>query len=444
MVKKHERIMLVFKEIQTGETKKIGQLKKQAFTRNRKLNFEDLMKYIICRKGLTTTMEIDNYYKNIGKKDDAVTKQAFCKQRLNLNPEVFVYLNKRHVRRIYDDPNYKLHKGYIITAIDGTVLEIPNTEELRQTYGYLNPNKDDVRKMARARASGIYDIENNIMIDAIIEKYRTSERVLAGSNICNALETLGDDRKIITIFDRGYFSTEMLMFLLECPIKFLFRLQGNTFNKEKNSMQSDDEIVEFKTNGNRLSYISDKYLKQKASMLKAVPLRMVKIKLNTGEYEYLVTNILKEEFSTEEIGVLYSKRWGIETAYDLIKNKLHIENISGKKPIIVEQDFYAQILLFNLIQDLKNDANYIVDENKNKKGKLKYCYKVNMNILVGKFREYIIKMVIEEDTAKQEALQTDMMNEITKNLVPIRPGRSNPHVKYKGRNRYMQNNKPNS
>lgn len=442
MLKKHNRIIISFKEIEAEETKKIGQIAQNNFIRNRKLLFEDLVRCILCRKGKTTTMEINNYYKEIGKREDTVTKQAFCKQRLNLNPEVFIYLNKRYVQRVYDDANYKLYKGYIVTAIDGTVLEIPNTEELRKFYGYLNPKEENVRKMARARASAIYDIENNIIIDSVIDKYKAPERDLAQFNIYNALETLGFDRKIITIFDRGYFSTEMLMFLLGGPVNFLFRLQGNTFNKEKASMQSDDEIVEFKTNGMRLANISKKDLKQKASMLKKVPLRLVKIKLKTGEYEYLVTNISKEEFNTEEIGILYSKRWGIETAYDIIKNKLCIENISGKKQIIVEQDFYAQMLLFNMIQDLKNDANYTIDKNKNEK--LKYCYKINMNVLVGTFRSYIIKIVVEKDDACREKLQKYMMDEISKSLVPIRPGRSNQRKKYKGRNKYKTNIRPNS
>lgn len=442
MTKLNIKLVRIFDKIKEKDIRKVGQKEKNAFTRNRKLTFEDMMKCIICKKGKTTTMEINNYYKDIGRRSDAVTKQAFCKQRLKLNPEVFIELNRHLVRSVYDDPEYTLNKGYIVTAIDGTVLEIPNTEELRDFYGYLNPNKENVRKMARARVFGIYDIENNIMIDSSIDKYKTPERKSAKLNIISALEILGLERKIITIFDRGYFSTEMLMFLLELPIKFLFRLQGNTFNKERKSMQSDDEIVEFKTNGARASNISDKYLKGRASEVKQVPLRLVKIKLKTGEDEYLATNLPKDEFSTEELNHLYSKRWGIETAYDVMKNKLCIENISGKKQIIVEQDFYAQMLLFNMVQVLKNDANNEI--NKKEKGTLKYHYKVNMNILIGTFKEYIIKIVIEEDDEKREELQSYMMEEITKNLVPIRKGRSSPRKKYKGRNKYRVNVKQNS
>lgn len=169
---------------------------------------------------------------------------------------------------------------------------------------------------------------------------------------------------------------------------------------------------------------------------------MVKITLETGEDEYLVTNIPFEEMGTEEIGKLYFKRWGIETAYDVIKNKLYIEDISGKKKIIVEQDFYAQILLFNMIEDLRNDANKEINFKKNKA--LKYDYKVNMNILIGTFRGYMIKIALEDDDIKRKTLYTFMLEEIMENLIPIRPGRKFERVPYKGANKYKVNNRKNS
>ena len=53
---------------------------------------------------------------------------------------------------------------------------------------------------------------------------------------------------------------------------------------------------------------------------------------------------------------LYYCRWNIELSYDVLKNKLHIENFSGYNQIAIEQDFYAQILLYNMLEDMKQDA----------------------------------------------------------------------------------------
>ena len=36
-------------------------------------------------------------------------------------------------------------------------------------------------------------------------------------------------------------------------------------------------------------------------------------------------------------------RWGIETAYETLKNRLQLENFTGTKPILLLQDIYSTI-----------------------------------------------------------------------------------------------------
>lgn len=151
-------------------------------------------------------------------------------------------------------------------------------------------------------------------------------------------------------------------------------------------MKSNDEIVKFEINKSRKRSMSNEIL-QLAENIDKIDVRITKIILNTGEEEYLFSNILLEDFDTKEVSNLYSKRWKIETAYDVIKNKLYVENFSGKKEVIIEQDFYVQILLLNMIQDLKNDANRKLEAEGKKD--LKYDYKINMNVFIGTFREYL-------------------------------------------------------
>lgn len=75
-----------------------------------------------------------------------------------------------------------------------------------------------------------------------------------------------------------------------------------------------------------------------------------------------------------------------------------------------------------MIEDLKNDENSELEVNRTKI--LKYDYKVNINILVGTFREYMIKIAIEDRPAERKLLYEYMLEEIMENLTPIRPGRS--------------------
>lgn len=53
-------------------------------------------------------------------------------------------------------------------------------------------------------------------------------------------------------------------------------------------------------------------------------------------------------------------RWGIEIKYDELKNRLEIENFTGKTKIDIEQDFYASIYLSNMIELARKDSDEII------------------------------------------------------------------------------------
>lgn len=61
--------------------------------------------------------------------------------------------------------------------------------------------------------------------------------------------------------------------------------------------------------------------------------------------ETLATNLTNEEFNSDELKLLYGKRWTIETGFDKLKNLVQIEEFSGTRRVIIEQDFYAHIFI---------------------------------------------------------------------------------------------------
>lgn len=57
---------------------------------------------------------------------------------------------------------------------------------------------------------------------------------------------------------------------------------------------------------------------------------------------------------------------------------------------------------------------------KNRTQTLKYTeYRINKNILVGKLRNRLIEMIIEEDDAKKDALHARFLEELQRNIVPV-------------------------
>ena len=96
-------------------------------------------------------------------------------------------------------------------------------------------------------------------------------------------------------------------------------------------MKTDDEWLEVNLNKNRRGNIKNKKLKAKAEELDYLHLRTVNVLLKTGEIKTLLTNLPDELALAAELKDLYGERWQIEKGYDILKNKIHLENFSGKK-----------------------------------------------------------------------------------------------------------------
>ena len=112
---------------------------------------------------------------------------------------------------------------------------------------------------------------------------------------------------------------------------------------------------------------------------------------------------------------------------------------------MVEQEFYGQMLMLNIAEDFRKEANEGIE--KKKENGYKYDYQVNMNTLIGLLRErfilILLSMAINNDEKSQKEYD-ELIEEIRKELVPIRPGRKNERKEYKGYNKYKKNYRRNS
>lgn len=392
-------------------------------------------------------MELDSYLKEKnGDYEIGITKQAFSKQRQYLKPEIFMDLYKEYLQMFYQDSpeEVKRYKGYMILAVDGSMFEIPNTKELIEEYKYVGKSRKKIkdRLTARARVSAIYDVENGFMINALIKDCGKSEKKLCYENIDNA-EEIVDLKNSIIIFDRGYPSMGLVLYLEAKGAKYICRLKSPSYEREKRGMKTNDEWVEIKLDKDKKRSIKNEELLKKAEEIKTLKARMSRIELDTGEIEYLLSNVGKEIIAEEEMKEAYYKRWQVEIGYDILKNKLHVENFTGRTKVTIEQDFYAQIYTYNLLQDIKNDANIKLQE-ENKEKELKYEYKPNINILAGYLKNILIAIMFTKRDEEKERLYRLIVERAKKNLVAIKPNRKFERREYIGRrNKYRTNLRPN-
>lgn len=404
-------------KIKSKELKEQYRRNTKDFTRKRKMCFEKLINYILNKRGLCTNMEINNFFNKINEYTN-MSAQSLLDQRLKLSPDVFLDLNIDYLQGFYEEykeTDVKTYKGYILKAIDGSDIELPNTQTSRDIFGRVQTKTGE--SIPRTSVSMCYDVLNEYIIDVIAEKYRANEIYMAKQHMKKDQE-ITKGYNSIYIMDRNYVSLEFLTFLNKKEIKFLSRLNMAYYRKETSQMRSKDEFIELEHTKDRMrkKFWEDEETRKYAKEKKSTKVRVLKYILNTGEEEYLITNI--EDFRYEEIFEIYSKRWKIETLYFSLKSKLQIEKFTSSKETIIKQDIYASTLVYNMIQTMKNEAKEEIEQKK-----YKHEMKINENITIGLFKNEMIYIMLEEDDKKRLERYDKLSKKILKYKIPIRKDR---------------------
>lgn len=348
-------------------------------------------------------LEIDRYFKLVfpeSKKLRFATVSSFCQQIIKISFQAFydaiLHLNEYY----YSDFKYKTYHGYRLLAIDGSIYTLPSSEELIQEFGTnLFSAK---QKWLKGQVSIAFDVLNHVCVDAKLDAYRKSERHQALEH----LEHITGEN--LFLFDRGYLCKDLITKLNKLNFQYCFRASSvaNITVKEFIKSEHDDLVT-------TLDY--DNY---------SIKVRLVKIKLNTGETEILVTSLLDKKFSKTKLKQLYSMRWKVEEAYKDFKHALSAENFTGKKVNTIKQEFYARILMYNISMMTCRNS---VDKLANKSSK-KHKYQTNKRALLGLIKAYSPSLFFR----KMNYISVKLKNIITlatQEAVPIRKNRQ--YYRYK-------------
>ena len=404
------------------------------FTRIRKMPLQDLLFTMINRKGLTLALELRNYMK-IAHPGTFISKPGYLKQRMKLNPDAFLELYKYHNRNFYADSSFSTYKGHLILAADGLDINIPTTAETLELYG--SASRNNTKPQAQIGLGCIYDVMNRMILESDCNKVKFDEMRLAEKQLERIPEAIGNIPFII-IMDRGYPSTPAFIHMMDKGIKFIVRLKSSDYKKEQSSLSENDQLVKIKLDKSRIRHYEGTIDGERMKELGEISLRMIKIPLENESLEVLATNLSEIEFSTNEIKELYHMRWGIETAYETLKSRLQLENFTGTKAILLLQDIYSTIYLSNLAEDIILDAERELDQKETEK---KHKMMINQTVSIGILKNDLIYILLETNEKKKSMLFQQIYEDISKNLVPIRPDRHYKRTKGQLAGKYSNTHK---
>jgi hypothetical protein len=409
------------------------------FIRQSALSCKVLFLFILNLLNRSIPKELISFCENCAVRE--VSRSAVTQARAKLSPKGFIELNDILLKEFYNDNTFKTFHGLTVLAIDGSTLQLPiNSPMIIEEYGCAtNQTKQEV---PMSRISSLYDTMNCITWDAIMSPYDASERDMAIQHFerIKSLKII-DLQSILVIFDRGYPSLELIVYLLKNDIKFLMR-SNTLFLKEVNDAVNagkSDTIV--KISLKRFSSAAKTELKHLCPGIdinKIISFRVVVVVLSTGEKEILLTSLLdKKQYPYKIFLELYFNRWGIEENYKFYKVQLEIENFSEKSCLIVKQDFHATVLAANAQALLTLEAEHELSCNKECKQK-KYDYKINKKISMEVLKDNFVSVLLDPE-GSLESFCIKTKNSIKRHLTPIRPGRSFPRIRKHPNLKYHMN-----
>jgi len=387
--------------IHSPATLKRARFSDEYFTRDRKMPFTDVLSFFFDMRKTSLQTRLNLFFKR--EKCQMISQQAFSKTRSHFDHSSFETMMRTLVEQEYTEEASLLPtwNGYHVFANDGSYLQLPKTSELAEKFGVRGEGGHCVS----AGISVLYDVLSGWPTDAVITHSSMNERKECENHLAYLSVQLPEiAKKSLILLDRGYPSEELFKMIESKEMKFLARCKSNYCKKTQDAPMGDS-IVTLKG---------------------GFFVRVYKFALSSGEIETLLTTLF--EIPAEELAELYAKRWGIETAYDRLKNIVCLENFSGKTENAIKQDFWASMVLMISVAVFQRETDEKIAKTQHRKAN-KYAYRTNIGDLVVTLRDEFIFAVLR----KNKILSIEKIRKIVATLAysksPVRPQRSFPRNK---------------
>ena len=305
--------------------------------------------------------------------------------------------------------------GFRVLAVDGSKYLLPNTPDVIKKFGGQD-NQFGIKPMALG--SSLYDVYQGIVLDAKITHYNTSERDLAFAHLQHT--SIND----LILYDRGYSAFWLVLAHIIFKRDFCMRIRSN-FNKQTIAFEKSskrDAVITLNPSSEMIEQA-----KEKGLSIEPVMVRLLKVKTTKGEYLLMTSLLDSTRYPRKDFAGLYHLRWQIEEAYKAQKCRFEVENFSGESILSIQQDYHACMLNHVLTAISCFYAQGYINQRVSKR---KLAYKINFSRAISSVKDILVNVLNNYliDIEIRQSLQS-----ISKNLTPIRAGRSFERIKVRCR-----------
>lgn len=388
----------------------------QDFTRNSKLSFQNTIMSMIAMERSSINSELQKFFCY---SSDTPTSSAFVQQRDKLKTDAFKHLFYAFTAEF---PS-QAHDGFHFFAVDGSDVLIPLGKE-NKTYSYFGRKGQGCYH--QVHLSAVYDLVSCRYAAAYIEPRR-------GHNERRAFHQLFEehsfDRNSVFIFDRGYEGYPLMAHISGRNQFFLIRAKDwNTGGLLKGIPRPDEDEFDFMHDMIFVPKILSEHKKNPGKYQRVhatftpyflnenvkeyrLAFRVVRIRLDNGSYECLLTNLPSDRFDMKALKELYHMRWGIETSFRHLKYSVGLLDFHSKKAEAVEMEIWARLILYNY-------SRAVTDQLSTRTCNSRYKYQINVTNAIHICCRFL-KLCADSFCRSADDL-------ISRELLPIRPDRSSP------------------
>lgn len=394
----------------------------QDFTRRRHLTFPRMIGLLLQKTVRSLQLHLHDFWAGLGVPGPAVGPSSWCEARHKLRPAAFIELNEKAVLEVLygpqtpEDPPLRRWRGWRVTGIDSSLLRLPNAPPLGEAYGWVEcrNQQGEVGRYPQARLSVLTDVLNRIGLQALLVPWARGERALAAEHLTHLR---ADD---LALLDRGFAAYELWAQFIALGRGFVGRCPTSSFGAV-NQLFAQNQAGRSVVTTLRPCAAQAATIRA-AGLPLEITVRLVTVRLATGQLEVLATNLLDEaRYPTEEFGALYHCRWGIETYYGLLKGRLALEHFTGLSEEAVQQDVFATIFLSNLESLLTRPAQAHLQE---KSAALQHRQQVNRAVSFHALKARIFDLLLSDQPPEQVLPQLHHL--FLANPVARRPERQVP------------------
>ena len=350
----------------------------------------------------------------------SVTAGALTHARATLRATVFVELNQAAVLPLVYGPEHaalvERWRGHRLLGIDSSVVRLPQREGLRAHFGVVQcANAHGPQESyPEARVSVLFDLLNQIALDGVLVGSRQGETTLVAAHLAQ----LQPEDVVIT--DRGYAGYRHFVQVRAAGGHFVSRCSRGSFPAVQALFARDEAGV-----SQSVTLLAPHEVRaecRRRGWPLELQVRLITVRLATGELEVLATSLLDEAlYPTEEFAAVYWRRWGQETFYARLKGRLDLEHFSGETVAAVVQDFFALLLLSNVESVVSGPAQWELAQVSARRAQ---PAQVNRAVSLHALKTRLIDLL--SSAVPAEEVLEELTRWFVQSPVSVRPGRAAP------------------